>query len=310
VKPAEPGGAPAAAPATARASAIIFADVAGSSRIYKESGDIVAQRVIGVVVAEMAATIQQHGGRVIKTIGDEVMACFDAASPALASAIAIQRQRSQAEPRLEVRIGVHFGQALHEGADVFGDAVNTAAALVRIARGGQIITSRETVTELPADAGIESQPFDRVVLKGGREPSLIYAVAWEPQALTSPSTQVIMAITQDLPSIPDVAVLELEYRGQRVGIRPDQTPFIVGRDQTVAHLAIDDVVASRDHFRIEFRRGKFVLADRSTNGTWVRLAGQPPLYLRREELPLTGSGVISVGKPVQEDDPNLLSFRV
>jgi predicted component of type VI protein secretion system len=61
---------------------------------------------------------------------------------------------------------------------------------------------------------------------------------------------------------------------------------------------IVDPKVSRQHARIEKRRDKFVLADHSSNGTFVRLAGEAEICLRREELMLRGSGRIGVGHPV------------
>jgi adenylate cyclase len=294
-------------------AAILFADVAGSSRLYKSLGDDRAEAMINAVVTEMSEVTVAHGGTVIKTIGDEVMASFETAEAAVRAAVAIQQRRRESEPRIEARLGTHYGPTLVRNGDVFGEAVNDAAYLVRIARAGQIITSADTVLELPEELKARAYPFDRVPMKGAREPTMIYLVSWEElvdgDAIPVFSTQVLAAIT-DADAGTGPTLLEIEYQGRRLSVGPEDLPFIVGRDPTVATLAVRTEVASRDHFHIDYRRGKFVLQDNSTNGTWVQLDGQEaPVYLRREETPLTGGGTIAVGRAISEGDPHLIRFR-
>ncbi|MDQ7017096.1 MAG: FHA domain-containing protein, partial [Gammaproteobacteria bacterium] len=73
-------------------------------------------------------------------------------------------------------------------------------------------------------------------------------------------------------------------------------------------LVIKGNAISRLHAFIEYHNGKFILRDESTNGTYVKMNGGRTVYLRREELPLLGSGVISLGAPVREPDHRLLYF--
>lgn len=301
-----------------QSAAILFADVAGSSRLYKSLGDDRAQAMIGAIVMEMAEATRAHGGEVIKTIGDEIMASFETAESAVRAAIAIQQRRRDATPRVDARIGTHYGPTLVHDRDIFGEAVNDAAHLVSIARGGQIVTSSDTVEALPDELKARATRFDRVRLKGAREVSVIYLVDWEredgePQPGTrSPrgATEVISAHLDPRPSVMAVARLELHYRDQALSVGVEDLPFIVGRDPAIATLPVLSSVASRDHFHIDYRRGKFVLKDNSTNGTWVRLDGQQAaIYLRREEAPLTGPGTISIGRAIQDDDPHLIRFR-
>lgn len=300
---------------TRRNSAILFADVAGSSRLYKTVGDDRAQEIVNAILGGLSAITGDHGGRVIKTIGDEIMASFDTAEAAVRAAIAMQRDRRTSDPPLPARIGTHYGPTLVRDRDVFGEAVNDAAHLVRIARGGQIVTSGDTVRALPPELEARTTRFDRVPLKGSREPTLIYLVGWqEDEHAPSPaarSTEMIPAHTATTQVRSEPARLELHYDDRWISIGEADLPFVVGRDPEIAALPVRSSVASRDHFHIDYRRGKFVLKDNSTNGTWVHLDGQrDPVYLRREETPLTGAGTVSIGRAIREDDPHLIRFRV
>jgi adenylate cyclase len=299
---------------TSRTAAILFADVAGSSRLYKAMGDEQAEKAINAIIMEMSALTREHGGAVIKTIGDEIMAGFLTPEAAIRTAMAIHRKRREASPRIGVHIGVHYGPILIRDGDVFGEAINDAAHLVRIARGGQIVTSQDVVNELSEELSALAVRFDRIPLKGSLDPTVIYRIDWEepvgPQTIGGFSTQLIPTVLDLEPGGIATARLELTYQDRHLSIGPDDPPCVVGRDPNLATLPVRSLVASREHFRIEYRRGKFVLSDHSTNGTWVQMNGKAdPIYLRREELPLTESGTIGIGGPASEDDPHLVRFR-
>lgn len=83
--------------------------------------------------------------------------------------------------------------------------------------------------------------------------------------------------------------------------------FVLGRSRS-CNILIDSDLASRQHAKIMFRKGKFILIDVSTNGTFVKTQGGKEIYLQREEFPLSGSGFISLGKSVSVDNEHLIYF--
>lgn len=299
---------------TRKPAAILFADIAGSSRLYKSLGDDSAEAAVRAVVAGMKIATEQFAGEVIKTIGDEIMASFESAEAGIRAAIEIQRQQVGSSPPIRIRSGVQFAPVLVRDRDVFGNGVNDAAYLTKIARGGQIVTTGDTVSALPDDLQARAMKFDRVPLKGSREPTVIYLVRWaevENRMGAAGSTEVIPAHLDAYAEKNRKRRLEVKYQERHLVLELDELPLVVGRDPSVATLPVKTGVASRDHFHIDFRRGKFVLTDNSTNGTWVRFEGQAEaVYLRRESLPLTRPGTIGVGKAISEDDPHLVRFQV
>jgi hypothetical protein len=276
--------------------AIMFADVSGSSRLYKEVGDNAARELIAEAVSRMISAVNNHGGSLIKTIGDEVMARFPSAEAGISAAISMQQQ-SQTPIKgqiLPLRIGVNYGSTILDNNDVFGEAVNDSAALVKIARARQIVTNAGTIANLSASLQSHCSVFDRVILKGGLIEEDISLVNWE----TSDDHQSDRTIIKGMTAVnvtPQTGSLKLRYFELMFEITATTTPFKIGRD--ARNIIIDSNFSSRDHCSIEFRRGKYVLIDHSTNGTYVKFNGSDELYLRREELPLTGSGQISIGQP-------------
>ena len=133
---------------------VLFADVSGSTRLYEKLGDKEALHAVERCINRMTRATEQFKGRVIKTIGDEVMAVFDSAEAGMDAASSMQQRVDDLPPvrgiKLAIRVGFHFGPAIEEAKDVFGDTVNTAARMAGLAKAGQIITTADSVAALPA----------------------------------------------------------------------------------------------------------------------------------------------------------------
>ncbi|MGI1678512.1 MAG: adenylate/guanylate cyclase domain-containing protein [Cellvibrionaceae bacterium] len=277
----------------------MFADVSGSSALYKRQGNLKAKQLIDTAINLMKSITLTNSGSVVKTIGDEVMARFNTPEDACRAASEIQQQCSLAtaneeEQGLAIRIGMDFGRTVLDGSDIFGDTVNDAAHVAHIARPNQIVITQSMVNALPPNFQEQCQEFDRIKIKGEAKKSLIYRFVWE-QSSEDHSATMVMAINHITQKI-DANILQLDYNNKVVAVSSETLPFIIGRDHRIANLHIDSSLASRDHCHIVMQRGKFVLVDHSTNGTYIKAPDQPEIYLRREQLPLIGEGTISIGR--------------
>ncbi len=285
---------------------ILFADISGSTRLYETLGDALARQRVADCLSVLTEAIQQCGGTVIKTIGDEVMSTFPSAEVGVRAACAMQEALAEraalSKTPLTIRVGLHYGPALIEAGDVFGDVVNLAARIVGLAKANQILTSRQTVDSLPETMRTMTRHVDRAPLKGKQEETDIYEVIWREDELTrmeGPSLS-------PLPTTSGTR-LSLRFRGKELEVNQNHSAITLGRGQE-NDLVIADEFASRLHARIEFRRGKFVLLDQSTNGTFVATHGEKPLYLHREEYLLQGTGAISLGRPLEGEPPTVIHF--
>lgn len=290
--------------------AIMFADVSGSSGLYKQVGNEQAKAIIDEAVHFMTAITIVHEGTVVKTIGDEIMARFNEGCQACEAAVAIQR-RCVKEPHLKelgIRIGIAYGDVLVTHNDVFGDRVNDAACVAHIARANQIVITQSVVDVLEAGLKRDCQMFDRINIKGEIEHTLIYRLEWENSGKDNRATMVMPI--HDVASFVEKFQLTLNLNGCDILLLPEQTPYHIGRDPTKAHLLVEHELASREHCHIEFRRGKYVLVDHSTNGTYVYQDEQNPIYIRREELPLQGEGQICLGQKMDSGSPCPIRFKV
>ena len=152
---------------------VLFADVSGSTRLYEKLGDKEALHAVERCINRMTRATEQFKGRVIKTIGDEVMAVFDTAEAGMDAASSMQQRVDDLPPvrgiKLAIRVGFHFGPAIEEAKDVFGDTVNTASRMAGLAKAGQIITTAETVAALPALLQQSTREIDALSVKGKAE---------------------------------------------------------------------------------------------------------------------------------------------
>jgi adenylate cyclase len=285
--------------------AILFADVAGSTRLYETLGDAEALATIGRCIALVRSTCEAHGGRLIKTIGDEAMVMFGEADQAAEAAAEMQARLAEKplsdRVRIALRVGFNFGPAIEVEDDVFGDSVNVAARMVGLAKGEQVILSAQTVAALTPSLRSRVRQIDSLTVKGKHDDIAIYELLWQD------SEAELTAMSMRPRMVP--AHIRLRHGTRELELDEARPSCTVGRDQQ-NDVVIGDRMASRMHARIERRRDKFVVVDQSTNGTYVTIEGQPEVQLRREELMLRGRGQISFGHSREGDAGEVLEFSV
>ena len=129
---------------------LLFTDLKGSTAMYERLGDLNAYALVREHFALLGATVQQHSGAIVKTIGDAMMAVFsrptDAVSAALDILGEIERYNSEhGDPSIILKIGAHCGPSiavtLNENLDYFGQTVNVAARVQSLAQAGEICIS-------------------------------------------------------------------------------------------------------------------------------------------------------------------------
>lgn len=283
--------------------AILFADISGSAKLYESLGDAEALSTVERCLAIIRQACIDSGGRVVKTIGDEVMAVFPAADGAARAATDMQArisaQRTSRGTTLAIHVGFNYGPVLEEGNDVFGDSVTVAARLANLAKGGQVFTSAQTVEELPPALRARTRSQQTQTVKGKEKDIDLFELVWQEteDELTALSTHVKFR----------PARLALKHGDRQIELSEATPTLSLGRD-TQNDLVIADRKASRMHARIERRRDKFVLIDHSSNGTYVTVQGEAEMVLRREELVLRGRGQMSFGHAYQDDPSEVLGF--
>jgi len=288
--------------------AILFADISGSTSLYETLGDEDAHKLVSTCIHELSGVVADHRGTVIKTIGDGVMCTFPAADKAIEAATAMQESMdslSLSPPgkhvKVNIRIGIHWGPVIRQNYDVFGDAVNVAARMVSLAKSRQILTTKQTVDVLPEGFAVNIRRVDRRTIKGKAGEVTVFEIVWEEKDQT-------IVISND-PTIPVIYTrLHLKMGEQELFVDTGRPSVILGR-QAQNDLVVKEVTASRVHARLEYRRGKFVLIDQSTNGTCVAMEGKKSVYVHNDEIVLGARGFISLGCEVDSSSPQAIHFE-
>jgi len=289
---------------------VMFADVAGSTAMYENMGDDLARERISKALNSLISISRRHNGTLVKTIGDEILVYFTDIDMAVFAAKAIQEamedDRSPETIGVSIRIGMQYGSTILENDDIFGDTVNVAARVASMAKARQILCTQEIAFMVKsAELSNNMRPFDRLRLKGKNEQLDVYLYAWEEEG---DITNMATASSFTNPARHDqVKTLVLKYEGKSHTIKTDTTSYVLGRGQD-CDLLIEGDLISRHHSKLEHRRGKFIIADQSTNGTFIRTTEGQEIFLRREEFTVFGSGYISLGKKVDPSDENIIHF--
>jgi adenylate cyclase len=287
-----------------RTMAVLFADIAGSTKLYDTLGDTQAKKMVDECIALMRGVVTQYGGRVIKTIGDEVMCVLpDADSGCLAATdmqIKIMELPAVNNVKRAIRAGFHAGPVIEENNDVFGDTVNLAARMAGVAKAMQIITTRATVDMLSPLLRKSSRSIASLSVKGKGDDVEVCEIIWQ-------SDDELTTMGSSTASPVSLAVLRLKYGALEMVLDKPNVSIVLGRDVS-CNIAVADRMASRHHARIERRRDKFYIVDQSTNGTYVVFAGEAEIALRREEVMLRGAGRIAFGRSVSQGDEGTVEF--
>lgn len=292
--------------------AVLFADVVGSTRLYERMGDQRARDMVSACIDVMREGTEEHGGTVVKTMGDEVMATFPSADQALNAAAQMQKQimtctqlRVDGQP-VAIRIGCHFGPVMAEsqagGHDIFGVTVHTANRMTSQAKAGQVIITEATVGQLSPQWRSACRLIDNAPIKGQGNEVPLYEVLWQADDVTS------MVRTVPLSADSSYSVrLRLWWLDRELTVDEHHSILTIGRaDEN--DLVVKGSLISRLHARIEFVRHKFMLVDHSTNGTFVRAANGEESFVRRDTLQLKGAGTIGLGRLPEADSAQTIRF--
>jgi class 3 adenylate cyclase len=179
---------------------ILFTDLVGSTAYFERYGDTAGMAMLHRHADLATQVARAYHGRVIKTMGDSVMAEFSDPVNAAHAAIELQRQllalnlTLPERERLQLRVGINHGPAIRYGTDVYGDAVNVAARIVKHTGPAQILVSNSVRNAIQSDPDIRCTPLGGIPMKGKTEQEELFEVVWTgPPSAGKPSYSRIVA---------------------------------------------------------------------------------------------------------------------
>ena len=226
-----------------RLSAILAVDVVDFSTMMSRDEDGTLEMLLAFRKAALDPLTRQHGGRVVKVVGDAALVEFPSVVGAVECALALQAATSGfRDGALKLRIGVHLGDVIVEGGDIYGDGVNIAARLEGVAAAGGISISGLVHQSLGPRVSPQFRDRGVVPLKGISQPVQVFD--WSPDAVVEQITEGHTTRKTDRPTI---AVMAFDNMSGDA----EQEYFSDG--------IAEDVITALSHFR-EF----FVMARNTT----------------------------------------------
>ena len=201
---------------TRKLAAILVADMVGYSRLMAgdEAGTLARLKALqaGMIDPEIAA----QDGRIVKLMGDGMLAVFDSVVGAVKAAAAVQKAVTYGEAgmppdkRIAFRIGIHLGDIIIEDDDIFGEGVNLAARLEAIAPVGGICLSEDTWRQVRGKVDLIFDDLGQRELKNLEGKHRVYSVNLDPARLTPEAFEALTGEKLELPDKPSLAVLPFE----------------------------------------------------------------------------------------------------
>ena len=151
---------------------IVFIDVESFTQLTEAQGDEAAIETMGRVDAAVRGLALQHGGKVVKQIGDALMLAFRDSGDAVRFAAELEESVRRDASMPPLRVGMHCGPAIYRGGDYLGTTVNIASRVTSQATAGETLMT-EVVAER-CDGGIDVEPAGVRLLRGVERPLPLY----------------------------------------------------------------------------------------------------------------------------------------
>ncbi|MGR9167518.1 adenylate/guanylate cyclase domain-containing protein [Rhizobium leguminosarum] len=221
-------------PVQRRLAAIAVADVVGYSRLMgaDENGTLAALRQLRTEI--LNPTVREHGGRIVKVMGDGVLVEFASAVNAVTAAIELQNKMALAnEPmpenrRIVLRIGINLGDVIGDGSDIYGDGVNIATRLEALAEPGGVCISGKVFDDVRDRVTVRFRDLGEKTLKNIARPVRAYALNTAPAPAIPPVAHGMF---------PSLAVLPFE----NMSGDPEQEYFVDG--------IVEDIITALSRFK-------------------------------------------------------------
>jgi len=222
-------------------AAILYADVAGYSRLTGEDEDG-THRTLRTCLDLISSSIRAHDGRVVHYAGDAVLADFGTVVDALSCAAAVQGELSDRNARIpdarkvQFRIGVNLGDVIVDEHEIYGDGVNVAARLESLAEPGGICISDAVRTAVGKKLDLYYEDMGAQEVKNITEPVRSFHVRFRPEDVRATPDSPISAPASES-QVPTVAVLPFRFIGNP------------GEHEYIAAAITDSIGSALAHFR-------------------------------------------------------------
>lgn len=180
---------------------------------------------------------------------------------------------------------------VQEQNDIFGAAVHTANRMTSQAKAKQIVISGFTVEQMSPELRNQTRQIDVATVRGRLDEVALFELVWQPDEATS----MLPTIDWQTKASRKASKLLLNFRDKTVEVSDQRKSINIGRADD-NDLVVKGNLISRIHARIEMRRGKFMIIDQSTNGTFLQNIMGQETFVRRDSTELASEGSIGLGR--------------
>ncbi len=298
---------------------VVFTDLHGSTAVFEALGNAAATETVTEITRWIGRKCVQGGGRIVKTLGDGVLAMFPDEQHALTSVVELQRAYTssimpkQVAFHMPMRIGVASGEVEIVAGDCYGDAVNVAARLCDLCGPSQIWANAAALKGVGEANGMTFRELGPINIRGRAEPCKVFQIEWHDDVASELMTMQADMDRDDPRNERDALgrEIELKWLENTKRFKSFELPIQLGRVRN-ADFVVNDPRVSRIHARVEWRNGSVVFVDASSYGSWVRFLGArgSDVLLRREECVLHGKGELALGASFSDTSVPTVSFSI
>jgi adenylate cyclase len=294
---------------TQQDQAIMFADIVGSTSLYKTLGDTAARSAVAECLDVAKRSITDHSGSIVTELGDEVMASFDDTGDAGAAACEIHANMAEtydgdtAAGRSRMRVGLHYGPVVGEDNNVASETAKIAHWVASNAKAEQTLGTSAVINALPriypaVSRYVDDETWNFISI----EHLEVHEHFRDVEGVT--------AYFGEIPTLQSRRSSEFQfsYRGVSATLNSERPVISIGRG-TANDMNVRSNLASRQHLSVQFSRGRCTIIDNSTNGTVIYLEPDgDEIKLKRDSYTLVGAGRIVLGQPEEVGDDDLISY--
>jgi class 3 adenylate cyclase/pSer/pThr/pTyr-binding forkhead associated (FHA) protein len=263
-----------------RTVTVMFTDIKGSTAYFEKYGDVAGLMLVHQCNDTLSQIVVKHGGRVVKTIGDAIMATFDDAGESVQASIEMQQALigfnapKPEQDHVFIRIGLNYGSGIVKSNDVFGDVVNVASRVESVALPEQIVIS-DTVNQQVAPLGrFKLSHLGRFALKGKEGDRDLFEVTWAEHRQVRVAAHTLVASPKASLVLPKYKLQHIKKDGS-VGSEHElkDGKLTVGRTEGDLKFGSDQQLLPL-HARFLLEKGQLLVEDLAPDkgrGVYVRL---------------------------------------
>ena len=262
-----------------RAITVMFTDIKGSTAYFEKYGDVAGLMMVHQCNDALRCIVEKHGGRVVKTIGDAIMATFEGCKESVQASIEMQKALidfnapKPEQDHVFIRIGLNYGLGIVKSNDVFGDVVNVASRVESAALPEQIVISDSVKEQIDKLSLFKITHIGRFSLKGKEGDRDLYEVSWsDKMAVRLAAAHAAVAAPKAMRVVPKYKLQHIRKDGS-MGQQHDlkNAKLSLGKSQGDLQFPSDPTLAPL-HARFFVEDGQLFVEDLSEGkGVFVRL---------------------------------------